>query len=120
MRAVRPGHDHRVAGGPSQPISVARDDGHARVALAGELDMALVFRVEPVLDRTLAAAGLERLTIDLSGLAFIDSTGVGVLLRMEQECRQRGVALALVPGPREVQQVFEVAGLGGALPFAPG
>ena len=48
---------------------------------------------------------------------FIDSTGVGVLLRVHEETERRGIELAIEPGPPEVQRVFEVAGLADVLPF---
>jgi hypothetical protein len=40
-----------------------------------------------------------------------------VLLRLQTEAADRGIALALVPGPPEVQRVFETAGLRDSLPF---
>jgi hypothetical protein len=39
-------------------------------------------------------------------------------VRLEEEARARQIALSIVPGPREVQRVFELAGLADALPFA--
>ena len=41
-----------------------------------------------------------------------------MLLRVTDETRRRDVDLEIVPGPREVHRVFEVAGLADALPFA--
>ena len=63
------------------------------------------------------APGLERLTLDLSGTTFIDSTGIGVVLRLANDAENRGVELAIVPGPPEVQRVFATAGLTEVLPF---
>lgn len=102
--------------GPS-PIEVTTDGAHARVALMGDFDMRATFSVEPVLERLLEDPDVRRVTIDLSSLSFIDSTGFGVLMRMHSEATSRGIELALVPGPPEVQRVFETAGLLDALPF---
>ena len=113
MNAGRAGQHEGVT-----PISISAVDGTATAVLSGDFDMEATFTVEPALERALATPGLERLVIDLSGLDFIDSTGMGVLMRLNDEARGRSVALALVPGPREVQRVFEVAGLEHALPFA--
>jgi anti-anti-sigma factor len=101
-------------------ITLTERDGTTTAALGGDFDMAATFSVEPALERALAAPGLDRLVIDLGGLDFIDSTGLGVLMRVSEEARSRGVELTIVPGPREVQRVFEVAGLREALPFASG
>ena len=87
------------------------------VPVTGEFEMARTFTVEPELERALAKPGLERLTVDLSGTTFIDSTGMGVILRLASDAETRGVELDIVPGPPEVQRVFETAGLADALPF---
>ncbi len=102
----------------SDAVTVTVDGKNAKAALAGAFDMAATFTVEPALEQALEEPGVSALTLDLSGLRFIDSTGVGVLFRLESEARSRGVALTIVPGPREVQRVFELAGLTDVLPFA--
>jgi anti-sigma B factor antagonist len=99
-------------------VTITVEGERARAALAGDFDMAATFTVEPALERALEEPGVSALTLDLSKLKFIDSTGIGVLFRLEAEARSRGVALSIVPGPREVQRVFELAGLTEALPFA--
>jgi anti-anti-sigma factor len=99
-------------------IDVTTDGSHATAALAGEFDMAATFTIEPALERLLARPELRALTLDLRALQFIDSTGVGVLLRVYDEAQRREIALAIEPGPPEVHRVFEVAGLADVLPFA--
>ena len=89
----------------------------ATVPVDGEFEMARTFTVEPELERALEQPGLERLTLDLSGTTFIDSTGIGVVLRLANDAESRGVELAIVPGPPEVQRVFATAGLTEVLPF---
>ena len=108
----------RLRGVPTQYIETARDGADARAELHGEFDMNATFSVEPALEQLLADPPPERLTIDLGDLSFIDSTGIGVLLRMQSEAAPRGVELVLLPGPPEVQRVFETAGLLDAFPFA--
>ena len=99
-------------------VAVMRDGDHTTVRLTGEFDMSATFTVEPALERALAEPGVRALTVDLSGLSFIDSTGIGILLRLESEARARGTELSIVPAPAEVHRVFEVAGVADALPFA--
>jgi anti-anti-sigma factor len=99
-------------------VDVTMDEGRATAVLVGDFDMKATFNVEPRLENVLEEPALEALQIDLSGLKFIDSTGLGVLMRVADETRRREVDLEIVPGPREVHRVFEVAGLADALPFA--
>lgn len=99
------------------PIQVSVEGDRARAELAGDFDMAATFTIEPALERALDEPGLDTLELDLSNLRFIDSTGIGVLLRLTSEAERRGVDLSIRPAPREVQRVFEVTGVGDALPF---
>ena len=94
------------------------DDGDVTVPVRGEFEMATTFTVEPTLERAIELPGLRRLTLDLSGVTFLDSTGLGVVLRLASELQRRGIELRIVPGPPEVQRVFATAGLADVLPFA--
>jgi anti-anti-sigma factor len=101
-----------------EPVTVVRHGGEARAAVCGDFDMQATFTVEPELERLLHEDGLERIVLDLSGLSFIDSTGVGVVLRLNSESKREGIALQIIPGPMHVHRVFETSGLSDALPFA--
>jgi anti-sigma B factor antagonist len=57
------------------------------------------------------------LTLDLSGLDFLDSTGVRLVVEAADAARRRGGTLRLRPGREEVQRVFRVTGLEDVLPF---
>ena len=94
------------------------DGPNATAALQGEFDMAATFTVEPALERLLDEPGLQAITVDLSRLRFVDSPGIGVLVRVTDDAQRRGIGLTIAPGPPEVQRVFEVSGLVEALPFA--
>jgi anti-sigma B factor antagonist len=94
-------------------------NGAATATLAGEFEMAATFTIEPALERVLALPGLDQVTLDLSAVSFIDSVGLGVIIRFAQELEGRGIALCIVPGPPEVQRVFESTGLADTLPFEP-
>jgi anti-sigma B factor antagonist len=105
----------------TSPIEIQQTGTDARASLAGDFDMHATFTVEPALERLVDEPDVARLTVDLSRVAFIDSTGLGVLVRLQSEAADRGVELALVPGPPEVQRIFATAGLEDSLPFvAPG
>ena len=108
----------QTAGVESPYIKTDREGAVARAALRGDFDMDATFTVEPALERLIDDPAPERLTVDLGGLSFIDSTGIGVLLRLQGEATARGIDLVLLPGPPEVQRVFLTAGLLEAMPFA--
>lgn len=88
-------------------IRVEREPGTFVLTLYGELDLASA----PQLNRELLnaeAAGEKHLMIDLSGLQFMDSTGLHALLRAHQRSRQNGHRISLLRGPRAVHRVFEL------------
>jgi anti-sigma B factor antagonist len=103
---------------PERPSPTVTDaGGRVTAAFTGELDMAATFTAEPALERALDSRGLESFTLDLSRLTFIDSVGLGLVVRVASELESRAIPLRVVPGPRPVQQVFETTGLDAALPF---
>ncbi|HLU71923.1 MAG TPA: STAS domain-containing protein [Nonomuraea sp.] len=65
------------------------------VSLAGEVDADNVSRVRQCLADAVRAHG-PRLVVDLTGLTFIDTTGLGVLVRQLADLRERDGTMALV------------------------
>ena len=55
--------------------------------------------------------------VDLSGVTFIDSSGIGVVVGGLKRARERGGALVLVSPQPRVRRIFEITGLLAALPF---
>jgi anti-sigma B factor antagonist len=97
-------------------ISSVTEDGVVSLSLEGELDLAGARQLE----ESLAAAEKEepaRLIVDLGRLAFIDSTGLRLLLQADARARERGCELLLRPGEPAVQRVFEVTGALALLRF---
>ncbi|MED7925400.1 STAS domain-containing protein [Nonomuraea sp. LP-02] len=69
------------------------------VSLAGEVDVDNATRVRACLGEAAAEAAKvpgPRLVVDLSGLTFIDTTGLGVLVRQLAALRERDGSMALV------------------------
>lgn len=96
-------------------ISTTRDGRGTVVAPAGELDGASVADLEQALADAISIG--RPIEIDLRAATFIDSSGLWAITLAHGTCRERGIPLRLRPGPRRVQQVFEVTGLYDVLPF---
>lgn len=69
--------------------SVLHDDGLVLLALAGELDAAVTRLVEQTVDEVLQDAPVL-VVVDLSGLSFCDSTGLGTLVRTNRRVCESG------------------------------
>jgi anti-sigma B factor antagonist len=81
-----------------------------RVSLRGELDLSTVEKVEDEL-RRIEDRGDKLLVLDLSGLTFLDSTGLRLMVTADQRARKAGRRLALVKGPETVHRVFTITKL---------
>lgn len=93
-------------------ITAEPDRDEVAVVVAGDLDLATADALEQEV-RTLRRAGFERVLIDLRDVGFLDSTGLRVLLALRNDAKRDGSQLAVVPGPREVQRVFELTATRG-------
>lgn len=93
-------------------IRVVSDRAEATVILDGELDLASADALEDEV-RKLRADGFELVVVDLRGVAFLDSTGLRTLLSLRNAAKRKGHRLVLVPGPCQVQRLFELTATAG-------
>jgi anti-sigma B factor antagonist len=97
-------------------VRLISDARGVAVTLAGELDLATT----PELDRHLAGIDvtqITRLLIDLSGVTFMDSTGLSSIIRAHHLAESSGHTLVVRRGPHQVQRLFEVTGVDERLTF---
>jgi anti-anti-sigma factor len=79
----------------------------ATVAVQGELDIATA----PLIEAAVAGidiASMRRLVLDLDALDYIDLCGLRAVLGLRALCLRASVGLAILPGPRRVQRLFEL------------
>jgi anti-sigma B factor antagonist len=95
---------------------ISRDEEGRTLVLSGELDLASSWLLDCPL-RRIGANGTRSFTLDLSGVTFIDSAGIRAVLAARGLCAARRCEFMLVPGPAQVQRVFEMSGLIDHLPF---
>jgi anti-sigma B factor antagonist len=105
-----------VAGDPFRIESV-RDERHAVVVVAGELDALTAPRLHDELVN-LAGEGIDRVVLDLRRLSFVDSFGLGVIVSARKRLSQDGNSLCIVAGAdqRTLRRVLEITGLDQVLP----
>lgn len=85
------------------------EDAGASFALEGELDAFTGPELREQLGQALAA-GICRLLVDVSGVEYMDSVGLGILVGMAKRAVEAGGGLAVV-GPKDnVRRVFDVSG----------
>ena len=86
--------------------SLERRSGATIVALTGELDIASEAAARADLEAALDGASL--LVADLRELAFLDSTGVRVLLAIDLRAKEAGARFGVVRGGGMVARLLEV------------
>ena len=93
-----------IGGGPDGSV----------VAPRGELDMATQGSLRAALERQAARGAV---TLDLSGLRFLDTSGLRLILETAEASRRDGFTFTVLPGSPAVQRLFDVAGVTELVPF---
>ena len=91
---------------------ITHDDGRClTLRLMGELDHAAAQTVIPGIEDAVEEYLPRRCVLDLTGVSFMDSSGIAVILKTDRLLRQTGGALALSGVPGQVRRGLDVAGL---------
>ncbi len=92
--------------------------GWAVVSIYGELDVATAPDLkERLVD--LVNEGRSRIVLDLGGVDFLDSTGLGMIVSALKRARTHGGDLRIVCTESRITRLFEITGLDKALPLLP-
>lgn len=80
------------------------------VAVTGELDVFTAPQLEAALQDQIGQ-GHSDLVVDLSGVEFLDSTGLGVMVKALKWAREAGGGLRVVATQERITKVFTITGL---------
>jgi anti-sigma B factor antagonist len=99
-------------------MQIATTPGSDRyvITVSGEVDLAS----SPELDTAIIAAiesGSSSVVIDLADVSFMDSSGLGVIVRGLKRCREADKDLDLVITNERVLKVFGITGLDQVIPI---
>jgi anti-sigma B factor antagonist len=89
--------------------------GVVRVALTGDLDVTTAASAEEQLMELEEAKLPAHLLLDLTGLRFIDSTGLSLLINADRRGRKAGRRVTIVSGTGPPRRILETTGLKGRL-----
>jgi anti-sigma B factor antagonist len=92
-------------------ISELERDGVTVLSVTGEVDVATAPALRSRLDDTVDTVGGGTVVVDLTGVTFIDSTGLGVLIGARKRCSEAGRELRVVVSEPRILKVFEITGL---------
>lgn len=81
------------------------------VRLTGELDHSAAEGLRRELDRLIDETRAKKLLLDLSGLTFMDSSGIGLIIGRYKKMARRGGSVAVIAANRRIDKLFDMAGL---------
>jgi anti-sigma B factor antagonist len=117
VRRGRPETQAGVKIGAQCYLETARVGSALYFVMIGELDLSCVTRFGEAFNKAVGDIPTD-VVIDLRAVTFVDSTGLALLLKVDNFAREAGFRLFMVKSPIEiVQAVFEATGIDKILPL---
>ena len=92
---------------------ITHDDGRClTLRLIGELDPGAAQEVMPGIEDAVEEYLPRRCVLDLSGLSFMDSSGIALILRSQQRMQLMEGSVVLRNVPEQARRVLDAAGIG--------
>jgi anti-sigma B factor antagonist len=91
------------------------DSGVAVVTVTGDVDVASSAALRDGLLQVVADENFRGLVVNLAGVSFIDSTGIGVLVGVWRRTKATVGSLALASPSRQARSVLDTTGLSKVL-----
>ncbi|TIC85155.1 STAS domain-containing protein [Nocardioides sp. GY 10113] len=91
-------------------LSTREAAGRTVIAVGGEIDVYTAPKLRDTISE-LVAGGNYRLVVDMEGVEFLDSTGLGVLVGGLKKVRAHDGALELVCTQDRLLKIFKITGL---------
>lgn len=100
------------------PMRIAQEKNALTVFLQGDIDHHTARGMMLALDREVTTRDPARLTVDMSQVSFMDSSGIAVLLRCWRRLGETGGAMNVQGIPPQAKKVFSAAGLDKIIPMS--
>jgi anti-anti-sigma factor len=97
----------------TEPSITSSPDGGGlvRLVVTGEIDMATSGALGTALREAFGGDGAKEVAVDMSGVTFIDSSGIRTLVVAQGEASERGITLYVTEPHQHVRRVLELTGL---------
>ena len=96
-------------------IQTQRQTTQCELVLKGEIDVYTAPKLKAELVETIEA-GCANVVVDLEGVSFIDSSGLGVLVSALRRARERDGAVRIVCTRENILKIFRITGLDKVFP----
>ncbi|MDP2871334.1 MAG: anti-sigma factor antagonist [Bacillota bacterium] len=86
-------------------------DNTLLVSVAGELDLETAPRLRTLVDSELAQSGARNLLLDLAGVSFLDSSGLGAILGRYRTVAAAGGRMGIAGARTGVKRILRLSGV---------
>ncbi len=87
-----------------------RADAYSVIVVYGEVDLHTAPKVQYAIER--GSEGVEAVILDVTEIAFMDSTALYTLMRARELLEKKGASLRLTTPSKAVERIFAVTGFG--------
>ena len=82
------------------------------VKIAGDLDHHRASEIKDLIDSKIISEGINKLIFDLSGLVFMDSSGIGVIIGRYKLMQSLGGQMHIISSNKSVDKLLALSGIG--------
>jgi anti-anti-sigma factor len=100
---------------PELTVSGRRSPSEAVVSVAGEIDMLTVTQLSTMINNILGDSPPPRIVLDMGGVTFCDSQGLGTLVVLSRKATTAQSCLVLTNVADFLLRVLDITGLRSAL-----
>ncbi len=98
----------------SLTINTTAPEGARLVSVSGEVDVSNASELRDAIDAALSE-GVSSVSVDISDVSYIDSTGIGVLVGAAHRAVDGGIAFSVANPQRNVARILSLLGMGEEL-----
>ncbi len=98
-------------------VTLESENNVLRAAIVGEIDHHCAKNIRQEIDSALLSAAPDKLIIDMGGVTFMDSSGLGLILGRYTKAEEAGTQFAVQGAHGRVRQMFDMAGLDRIITF---
>jgi len=89
------------------------------IEVCGEFDLSAADYCRQEIDQKIRAEGIKDILFDLEKVAFIDSSGLGVILGRYRKAKENGGRMAISNANPRITKILELSGITRLIPVYP-
>ena len=98
-------------------VNVTKDGNRVVILLSGRFDFNTHREFRSAVEPLVTDVGVAVVTIDFSGVEYLDSSALGMLLMLRDKAKTSGKTVCLANAKGSVRQVLDIANFGKLFPI---